>query len=444
MEIALEILLIFLLLLANGLFALSEIAMVSSRSARLQTLADRGSKTASLALTLKQTPEKFLSTVQVGITLVGILAGAVGGAALAADLAAVLQPLPVVGPYALPVAFIAIVGCITYVSLVVGELVPKHLALRDPEWWACATAPMMNTLASASTPVVWLLSQSTGLVLAILRIESKEEAAITEDEVNVLVAQGASAGSFRDSERDIVARVLHLDEQPIRTAMTHRMDLVWLRKGDDLQTNLARMIEAGYSNFPLCDELPDNVIGVVSLKAVWKALHENEAAGHAGQIRLESLATKPVWIHETMMAADVLELFRSQRTHVALVQDEYGGLAGLVTDHDLLEAIVGYIPGADSAAEEAITVRADGSFLVAGWAPVTEAGKAIGLRSLKQEKRYHTMAGLLLHVAGRLPAVGDVFDFDDWTLEVVDKDGNRIDQILVSKKPPPKKPTAES
>lgn len=435
MPVWMEIALIVLLLVANGAFALAEIAMVSSRKARLQALAARGQRSAATALRLMEQPERFLSAVQVGITAVGILAGAFGGAALGDDLAPLLQPLPGLGAYANEIAFAAIVVAITYLSLVVGELLPKRLGLRDAEWWACAMAPPMELVARVATPIVWLLGQSTNAAFALLGMKDSAEPTVTEDEVNILVQQGTRSGVFHTSEGDIVARVLRLGDRTVRSLMTPRPEVVWVRRGDAPEAALARMVEAGHSHYPYCGSSLDDVIGIIPLKAVWRHLHQRETARDAGGAHnLEVIVQQPLLVDENLKAADLLDRFREARTHAALVVDAYGGLAGVVTNHDLLEAMVGTIPDQNDEAEAAFAQRADGSWLIAGWAPIDDVGRTLGEPTLAESTDYHTMAGLVLHLAGHIPRVGESFTWRAWTFEVVDVDRHRVDQVLATRK----------
>lgn len=431
----LEVVLIALLLMANGVFALAEISMVSARKARLQALAARGKRSAATAMRLMEQPERLLSAVQVGITLVGILAGAFGGAALSEDLAVLMHLLPGLGEYANEVAFFLIVVAITYFSLVVGELLPKQVGLRDPEWWACATAPMMDVVARAATPIVWVLSQSTRAIFAVLNLKASSEPVVTEDEVNILVQQGTRSGVFHTSEGDIVARVLRLGDRTVRSLMTPRPDVVWVNKDDDPSQALARMVQAGHSHYPYCGRSLDDVLGIIPLKAVWRHLHEVESQGSAATASLESIVQPPLIVAQETNAADLLDLFRDARSHVAIVVDDYGGLAGVVTNHDLLEAMVGTIPDRNEDAEPALVPRADGSWLVAGWAPIDDVARELAEPTLGDSKDYHTMGGLILHLAGHIPKVGERFVWRAWTFEVVDLDRHRVDKVLATRTP---------
>lgn len=434
MPVWMEVALIVVLLLANGAFALAEIAMVSSRKARLQAMAARGVRSAATALRLMEQPERFLSAVQVGITAVGILAGAFGGAALGDDLAPLLHPLPWLGTYANEIAFGLIVVAITYLSLVVGELLPKRLGLRDAEWWACTMAPPMELMARVATPIVWVLGQSTNAAFALLGIKESTEPSVTEDEVNILVQQGTRSGVFHTSEGDIVARVLRLGDRTVRSLMTPRPEVVWVRRGEDTDTALARMVEAGHSHYPFCGNSLDEVLGVIPLKAVWRHLHQRDTSPDPKAANdLEAIVQQPLLVDEHLKAADLLERFREARTHVALVVDAYGGLAGMVTNHDLLEAMVGTIPDHNDEADVAMTRCADGSWLIAGWAPIDDVARTLAEPTLAEPADFQTMAGLILHLAGSIPRVGESFAWRDWTFEVVDVDRHRVDQVLATR-----------
>ena len=428
-----EIGIILILLIGNGVFALAEIAVVSSRRARLRMQAEEGLRGAESALALSENPERFLSTVQVGITLVGILAGAFGGAALSEDLATVFVRLGFTEEWALRIAFVFVVGVITYFSLIIGELVPKQIALRNPEAAARFVAPAMTMLSRAASPLVHLLSMSTGAFFWILRSEPATESLVTEDEVNVLIEQGAKAGVFHEAEQRIVARVLRLGDRPVKQLMTPRTDVMWLSIESTFEENFRTITESGYSHYPICGKNADQVLGVVRLKDAWKAVLPNPDATPAKNVDFVSIAFQPLSIPETIPAVDVLELFRKEKQHFALVLDEYGGLAGVVTDHDILEALVGDLSSDGDGTEEGITHRADGSFLVSGWVGIPELREALDDRDIGEESegRYHTAAGLALEAFKRIPNTGETIVHDGWEIEVVDKDGNRIDKLIM-------------
>lgn len=383
------------------------------------------------ALRLLQNPEQFLSAVQVGITLIGILAGALGGAALAEDLALPLKKISMIAPYATTVSFGIVVGIITYFSLVIGELLPKNIALRNPEWWACAVAPLLQFVVVVASPVVRVLSLSTGVVLRTLGVKQGGETVVTEEEVNVMIAEGTKAGVFHHSEGDIVARVLRLGDRPIRSMMTPRTEVAWIRKGTSLAEALERMLEAGYSSYPYCENSPDNVVGIISLKNTWRALLEIRAGtANLLEVDLESLVAEPLKVPQGMSGLEVLELFRRERKHFALVLDEFGGMAGIVTDHDLLEALVGYIPDTTDGEDSAFTRREDGSYLISGWATLDELVQILRIPNLPPDAGYHTLAGLSMDQLGGVPRLGQSFLYGGWKFEIIDLDGSRVDKVL--------------
>ncbi|HEY9696918.1 MAG TPA: hemolysin family protein [Trichocoleus sp.] len=424
----LEILIVLVLMLANGVFAMSEMAIVSARRARLQELAEQGDSKALAALELASSPNRFLSTVQVGITLIGILAGAFGGATIAHRLAAYIALIPALKQSSDAVAFGLVVLVITYLSLIVGELVPKRLALNSPEKIASAVAKPMQWVAVLVAPIVHLLSASTELVLRLLRVNiSSNEPLITEEEIKVLVRQGAEAGMFEAAEQDMVERVFNLGDRQVGSLMTPRLDVVWLDLSDSAEANRRKMIENQHNRYPVCMETLDNVLGVVNVTDVLRSSLSSQP------FDLTTLLREPLFIPESTRALRVLELFKQLGTHIALVVDEYGITQGLVTLNDVMEVIIGDIPFADQPQEADIVQREDGSWLVDGMLPIDELKELLDVEEFPGEDRgnYQTMGGFVITQLGHIPKSTDHFEWEGFRFEVMDMDGNRVDKVLV-------------
>lgn len=431
-EIFLELLLLLLLLLANGAFALAEISVVSARKARLRALAEAGSARARVALKVAEEPTRFLSTVQIGITLIGILAGAFGGARLSGHLAGFLATWPGLAPYSQPLALGLVVGGITYFSLIIGELVPKQLGLRQPERNAMLVAGPMNWLARLAAPFVWFLTGSTQLVLRLLGIKPQVEAPPSDEEITHLIRQGSTAGVFHAAEAALVEGVLRLDERPVTEIMTRRTRIVWLNVADSDEENWRKIVASGHSHFPVYEGTRDVVIGLVSVKALWA----NSAIGLPN--RLRDHLTKPLIVPQTIHAVQLLETFKQSGRHLALVADEYGSIQGLVTLIDVMEAIVGDLPGPDDRHTPGAVRREDGSWLVDGGMELVEFKRRLGVAALPGEEGgdFQTVGGFMLDRFGRIPAAGESFSCAGWRFEVVDMDRHRIDKVLLGPSAP--------
>lgn len=425
MTIGAEILLILLLLLANGLFAMSEIALVSSRRARLQQRADAGDAGARRALQLAAAPSRFLSTVQVGITLVGIFAGAFGGATLAGQLAALLAQMPALAPYAEEIGLVIVVGAITYASLIIGELVPKRVALAHPERIAALMARPMTLLSRAASPLVTALEASSNAVLAVLRAPPAADATITQDEITLLIRQAAQDGVLLPSEQDILERAFRLADYRASSVMTPRPDIVWLDLADTPERIREKTARGRHARYPVADGSLDRVVGIVDVRDLWTAAGRGEALQLAPHLR------KPLVVPETTTLLALIEQFRSSGLHIALLLDEYGGVEGLVTINDILEALVGALPAAGE--QPAIVARADGSMLVDGAATLDELRTALGVEESAWEGDYNTVGGLVLTAFGRIPAAGQRVTLPGLLVEVVDMDGHRVDKVLVTR-----------
>jgi putative hemolysin len=423
--VALQIAVIVVLTLLNGLFAMSETALVSSRKARLRQLAEAGDRGARAALALADSPTRFLSTVQIGISLIGVLAGAFGGAALAGPLAEALRGVPALASYAGPIAFGAVVLAITYLSLIVGELVPKRLALNGPEAVVSRVAGPMRLLSAVTSPAVWFLSASTEAVLGLLGVRQADASPVGEQEVEILMEEGARAGVFEEEERDLVARALRLDDRPVRELMTPRPDVVWLDADASPEEHRRVIAESRHSWFPVARGDLDNVLGVASAKDPWA---RGDGPGLLGSLR------RPAILPEGAPASRALAAFK--RSGVPLVQlvDERGHFEGLVTPADVLEALVGDVADGEGEPDEATGAvrRPDGSMLVDGMLAAGELRGLIGLPDEAGEARgYQTVGGMAMEALGRVPEEGDRFELGGRTFEVVDMDGWRVDKVLV-------------
>lgn len=423
----LEIGIILLLVLLNGAFAMSELAIVSSRRARLVAMQRRGSAGAEAALALAEDPQRFLPTVQVGITLVGIFAGAFGGARLSGTLGAALDAIPGVAPYGTEIAFALVVIVITYLSLILGELVPKQVALRNPEKVAVLVARPLAALARYSAPVVWLLGKSSSLVLGLFGPAPPGEQSVTEEEVKAVVAEGAQAGALEHEERHMIERVLRLADKPVRALMTPRNDLAWLDRSDTPEEIASRLRESDVTRFVVADGRVDNVVGVV----VAKDLLDQLLAG--ATMAIGPVLRQPLVLPDTLSALDALERLRGDRLGMALVMDEYGSFEGVVTAADLLEAIVGDLGPPEPAPEGVAIERADGSLLLDGSMASDELRARLELPELPGAGTYHTVAGLMLALLKRVPKEGDRIVWAGWRFEIVDMDGRRVDKVLASR-----------
>lgn len=427
----LDFVLIVILMLANGFFAASEIAVVSARRGRLQQRAEEGNKGAQTALNLAGEPNRFLATVQVGITLISTFAAAFGGDVLAEPLAAVLQPS--VGEYAHSVALILVVLLITYLSLILGELVPKRLALQHAETMASFVAPIMRQISRLSAPVVWFLTTSTEAVMRLLGQHRQEAEHVTEEDVLSLVREGTEGGSLEASERELIERVFDFTDASVRSIMTPRTEIFAVSFDLPFDQIVARVIESEYSRIPVYHGSIDRIEGLLYTKDLLRASQANQPT------QLADLLRTPVFVLEHQRISAVLQQFKQSRTHLALVLDEYGQIEGLITLEDVLEELMGDIADEYDEVDTTIVRRADGSLLVDGLLSYSDAEHEIGLPSrdqLGELPPFDTLAGLLLALFERIPVAGDVVTMGDWRFEVVDMDSVRIDKVLVQQAPP--------
>lgn len=426
--IAFEVIVIFLLLVANGIFAMSEIAVVTARKSRLQELANNGKARARAALELANAPNPFLSSVQIGITLVGILAGAFGGGALTEWIAAQLNTIPVISAYSRSIALGIVVLGITYFSVIIGELVPKRLALGHPETIAMLMAPPMRLLLKVCAPVVHLLSFSTDLVFRLFGKKLDEQTSVTEEEVRTLVRQGTAAGVFEELEQDMVEAVFQLGDKSARALMTPRTQIVWLDVNDTVERIRAKLSDSGHSRFPVCTGSLDNVVGVVQAKDLLASVLSDKTVNPQASMQ------QPAFVPRGMPALQVLDHIKQSGSHIVLVVDEYGGIEGLLTHHDILEAIAGDMPLGKTPPEPKAVQRKDGSWLLDGMLSIDEFKEIFHLDSLPGEKKdtFQTLGGFIFTQMGRVPSASEQFEWNGLRFEVVDMDGKRIDKVLVS------------
>ncbi len=427
-SVAVEILAILLLIIANGVFSGSEIAVVSARKVRLEQLAERGNRKARVALRLANAPNNFLATVQIGITLIGILSGAVGGATLAQRLVPIVAGVPALQRYSEGISVAIVVSLITYLSLVIGELLPKRIALNDSENIACTVAPPMQFLSRLTAPFVHLLSVSTEALLKLLGIKASNEPEITEEEIKVLIRQGAAAGMFEAAEHEMVQRVFRLGDRPIKAIMTPRIEITWLDSESSLAENLQMVMDSTHSRFPVGQGSLDDCIGIIRGSHLLKA----HLAGEAHT--LEPLLKAPLRVAESARALKVLEQFKQTGVHIALVIGEYGGIEGLVTLNDLMAAIVGDLPSVEDQETPLIVQREDGSWLLDGSLDIDEFKDLIAQKGLPDEAtgNFHTLGGFVMHFLGHVPRTGEDFEWGGLRFEVVDMDDTRVDKMLVS------------
>jgi putative hemolysin len=425
-ESLLELAVVLVLVVLNGVFALSELALVSARRPRLRAMAEVGRPGARAALAVAEDPGRFLSTVQVGITLVGVLAGAFSGSALGGRLAAWLAGLGVPQAVAEPLGFGAVIALVTYLSIVVGELVPKRLALRDPEGLACRVAPLMAVVSRVAAPVVWLLDASSNLVFRLLGLGDEPEEKVTDEDLRSLVAEAERHGTIETTERRMIAGVLRLGDRPVRGVMTPRGEVDWLDASAGEEGIRDVVLRSAHSRLPVGDGSPNAMVGVVPSRELLAALVRGEPLDLRGRVR-----PAPV-VPDTADALDVLETLQGAEVAMALVHDEYGHFEGVVTPADLGRVIVGAFRADAEAGEEPAAVRReDGSWLLAGWMPADEVAERLRL-ALPADRGYQTLAGFVLHALGHLPHAGEAVETQGWRLEVVDLDGRRIDKVLAA------------
>ena len=428
MSIALELLVLLLLIVINGAFSLSELALVSVNRARLTVMERKGVPGAKQARLLAEDPHSFLPTVQVGITVVAILTGVFGSGDVAEQIEPWLETVPVAGRFAHSLSLALVVVLVTYLTLVLGELVPKQLALRHPERIAAATARPLLLVARALQPFVWLLGQSSAAVLRLAGAYSATPQTVTEVELKARLVEGEETGVLESGERDMIERVLRLADKPIRAIMTPRNEIAWIDRTDPAKEIAATLKSAPHSRFVVCDGSVDNVVGVVQAKDILDRILDGKELSIGAALR------QPLAIPDTVTALDALERLKSDPLGIAIVLDEYGSFEGVVTAADVLEAIIGDAaePG-EGRAQDATS--ADAVLMLDGMTPVDEVKSRLNLPDLPAEGSYHTLAGLLLALLRRVPRHGDKIVFAGWLFEVIEMDGRRVDRVRASKEP---------
>lgn len=423
-----EIIVIFVLFVINAFFAMSELAIVSSSRPLLRQMAKQGNERAATALKLAEDSGTFLSTVQVGITLVGIVAGTYGGASATERLGPVLNQYPLIAPYGHVLAGIVVVTVITYFSVIIGELLPKQLALRNPERIAVAVAGPMSVLSKITAPFVYLFEMSARLVLKLFGMAAGDNEEVTEAEVHAVLAEGAESGVFEKSEHEMLRRIISLADRSVKSIMTHRTEMVSLDIKDTLDDVVEVVREAGHSRYPVIDGSPDKVVGAVRAKDILRA--SLSPRSFLMKNYMQEIPTIP----EMTNCLRAFEMFKASNVHMAVIVDEYGSTEGIVTSADLLEAIVGILPSNyDDVDDIQIRERDDGSWLIDGRTPVHEIKLAFGLDDLSTEDGYETIAGFVVQNLRKNPEEGDKLDQYGYRFEVIDMDGRRIDKILMMK-----------
>jgi putative hemolysin len=424
MSVAIEVTAILLLMIGNGLFAMAEMALVSARKPRLQQRADEGDAGAAAALAIAEDPDDFLATVQIGITLIGVLAGAFGGATIAGELADALDHVPFLAPYSDVLSVGLVVLTITYISLVIGELAPKQFALGDSERLASRIAPSMSLLSRIASPIAHFLSLSAEAVLRLVGVQSHPDLPVTEAELKLLLEEGTEVGVFEPLEERMVERVLDLDDRRVSSLLTPRTDVVWIDVADTMEEIQDKITRSGHSRYPVAEGSLDNVVGLVLAKDLLaQTLMDQE-------IDVEAVLRPALFVPEVVPTLEVLEQFREAHSRIALVLDEYGGLQGLVTTSDILMAIVGEIQGLGDLSEPEVFQREDGSWLLDGRLSLEEFEELFRLSDLPAEGT-DTLGGLVMTLLGRIPSIGDQVEWRTLCLEVVDMDGRRVDKVLV-------------
>lgn len=418
-----EILILLVLIIINGLFSMSEIALVSARKARLEAQAQKGDLDAKRAIELANRPETFLSTVQIGITLIGVLTGIYSGDSFKVPLQHWLEKFEFIRPYSSSVATTLIVIILTYLSLVLGELVPKRIGLSNPEKIAKIVAGPMRIVTWITFPFTWLLSITANLIINILNIK-KSDSQVTEEEIKAIISEGTEHGTIEEAEQDIIERVFHLSDRNITSLMTHRSDIIWIDGSKTVAQVREEMQDVIHSIYPVCEEDIDHIKGVVTIKTLFSA---------DPSATVFSVMGSAMYVPENNTAYQVLEKFKETKTHQCFIVDEYGSVHGLMTLNDILEAIVGDIPQEEDEAYE-ITERADGSFLVDAQIPfynfLTRFNKTEWM--MEGDQDFDTLAGFIIHELEKIPVTGDMLEWKIFTFEIVDMDNHRIDKILVT------------
>nr|WP_255702337.1 hemolysin family protein [Flavobacterium sp. SM15] len=419
-----EIVIIFLLILLNGVFSMSEIALISARKNRLETAAKKGNTSAKTALDLANSPNKFLSTVQIGITLIGILTGIYSGEKVTDNVQLFLEQFEMLKPYSQSLAVGIVVVVLTYFSLVLGELLPKRIGLNYPETIAKAVAVPMKMISVATAPFIWLLTTSTDFVLNVLKIKPTADGKVTEEEIKAIIKEGTEVGEVQEIEQDIVERVFHIGDRKVNSLMTHRKSVMYLSLEDDLTETKQKVLEELHSVYPVCEENLDNVVGVVLLKDLFLSFEKK------GDLDLKAICKEPVYFIEHTSAYKALEIFKTTKVHYALVTDEYGMVQGIITLNDILEALVG--DAAEFYDEEfQLIAREDGTWLVDGHYSLHDFLTYFDLDDQISDYDVTTVSGLIMTELSYIPKVGEKLIWNKMELEVIDMDGVKIDKVMV-------------
>jgi putative hemolysin len=426
----LEIALLFSLILINGVLAMSEVALLTSKRSKLSAMASKGKKSATTALRISEDPTQFLSTIQIGITSIGLLSGIVGESIFAEPLSIWLQGLLVPKPIADVTATIFVVVIVTYVAITVGELVPKRIGQTRPEQISAFIARPMLVLSKATRPFVWILSVSTNTLLRLFGVGKHQQATVTEDEIEAILDEGSVAGLIEDQERELVKNVFRLDDRKLGSLMVPRSEIVFIDINASEAESFDVIAQSVRSKIPVCDSNLDSIIGVLSAKTALSSVARGQ------KLSLQENLEPPLYVPETLTGMDLLEQFKASKTHIAFVVDEYGSLEGLVTIQDIFDTLIGEIV-TDGEEDTAPVQRDDGSWLFEGDTPIPEFMDSLVIDQVpEQDKgRYHTVSGLILLLLGRMPVAGDSVVIEGWKLEVVDMDGRRIDKILATRTP---------
>ncbi|MEP7372243.1 MAG: hemolysin family protein [Chitinophagaceae bacterium] len=419
-----EIFILLALIFVNGLFVMSEIALVSARKSRLEHQAAKGDESARKALDLSNNPEKFLSAAQIGITLIAILTGVYSGERFGALLQPVIEKIEVLRPYADTISTTIIVIIVTFLSIIFGELIPKQIGLLRAERIAKLVATPMNVFASITHPIVWLLNKISHLFFRVFNIKRLKDDAVTEEEIKTLITEGTEAGTIDEAEQEIIERVFHLSDRNITSLMTHRSDIIWFNLDDTEETIKEKIVSEPHSVYPICDNTIDNIKGVVAIKDLYVT---------PDTIQFKNLMRPALFVPENNTAFQVMEKFKESKLHSCFIVDEYGTILGLITLNDILEAIIGDMPQPDMLDYE-VTEREDGSYLVDGQIPfydfLSHFEKAEWMNEGEQE--FDTLAGFILHRLERIPHTGDKLEWKGFDIEIMDMDGHRIDKVLVT------------
>lgn len=429
-SVSIEITIILLLILANGVLAMAELAIVSARKNRLEERAEEGSRGAQAALELANNPGRFLSTIQIGITLIGILTGAFGGATLARELARLIAGIAPLAPYSEGISMALVVIGITYLSLVLGELAPKRLALNNAESMAVGIAPLMHGLSRLTAPLAHLLNRSTDLLLRIGGVRPSSEPEVTTEDVQSMMAKGAQIGVFADAEQEIIAHVFRLGDRAVTAVMTPRTEISFLDIDDTLDEMCAQVFEDGYSRYPVYQHTQDNVIGFLHVRDLFCVRFQG------APVKVRDLLQPALFIPVSKTALQALEQMREIGVETALILDEYGGVLGLVSIHDILEGLVGAVDQPLNGPDPEFTPREDGSYLVDGRILIDELKDYLDIATLPGDEMgyYETLGGMMMTVLGRIPSAGDIYEYDHLSFEVMDMDGLRVDKVLVMEK----------